>query len=428
MDTSPAPSHQECSGNDPRSVNDQHLVNDYPNALVKPLPGHLYQVILPDEQAAPHQTVSHIVSRSFVRDHSAQASDSRDTSDNDTSDAADFPLAITNYCTCEDEKMSEAILSAATTDLLLSADCVHRRAVEAFLEVRRQVAARRRQSGLTYTGMRVTVTAEGPAIAEGSVAAEGPAVDGIIITTVDDDWSAPALVEVWEGEQVQPLDPAPSQRLFNHSPSGFEWGYAGSGPSQLALAMLLDFCGDPEVALLHYQEFKAQFIVALPREALRVWEIDGNEIESFLRQRGCQPPMPTKLSGDEANESSGSSQTSLAEAGEELEFSGYYGSTGRCRVYFRRDRGQSIVLVSDPPRASGTSVTNRIEVVASLACLRFRIAPERLVLIQYHAPSSLGGESFMRLSFRQRNDLQYPAWTPLTRAEATFLWGRGLPF
>jgi len=26
------------------------------------------------------------------------------------------------------------------------------------------------------------------------------------------------------------LDPAPSQRLWNHSPDGFNWGYAGSGP------------------------------------------------------------------------------------------------------------------------------------------------------------------------------------------------------
>ena len=26
--------------------------------------------------------------------------------------------------------------------------------------------------------------------------------------------------------------------LFNHSPTGFEWGYAGSGPVQLALAIL----------------------------------------------------------------------------------------------------------------------------------------------------------------------------------------------
>jgi len=31
-----------------------------------------------------------------------------------------------------------------------------------------------------------------------------------------------------------------SQRVHNHSPGGFSWGYIGSGPSQLALALLLD--------------------------------------------------------------------------------------------------------------------------------------------------------------------------------------------
>ena len=36
------------------------------------------------------------------------------------------------------------------------------------------------------------------------------------------------------------FDPARSQQLRNHSPNGFEWGYGGSGPSQLALALLLE--------------------------------------------------------------------------------------------------------------------------------------------------------------------------------------------
>ena len=36
------------------------------------------------------------------------------------------------------------------------------------------------------------------------------------------------------------LDPKPSQKIWNYSPTGFEWGYGGSGPSQLALALSLD--------------------------------------------------------------------------------------------------------------------------------------------------------------------------------------------
>jgi hypothetical protein len=36
-------------------------------------------------------------------------------------------------------------------------------------------------------------------------------------------------------------DPLPPRLdLFNHSPAGFDWGYGGSGPAQLALAMLAD--------------------------------------------------------------------------------------------------------------------------------------------------------------------------------------------
>ena len=37
------------------------------------------------------------------------------------------------------------------------------------------------------------------------------------------------------------LDPFPSQAVRNHSPTGFAWGYGGSGPAQLALAILIDW-------------------------------------------------------------------------------------------------------------------------------------------------------------------------------------------
>lgn len=30
--------------------------------------------------------------------------------------------------------------------------------------------------------------------------------------------------------------------LVNHSPTGFEWGYGGSGPSQLAFCIVYEFC------------------------------------------------------------------------------------------------------------------------------------------------------------------------------------------
>jgi hypothetical protein len=42
------------------------------------------------------------------------------------------------------------------------------------------------------------------------------------------------------------LDPMTS--LVNHSPSGLEWGYAGSGPAQLALALCCDYLGKDVLA------------------------------------------------------------------------------------------------------------------------------------------------------------------------------------
>ncbi|HZU23579.1 MAG TPA: DUF6166 domain-containing protein, partial [Terriglobales bacterium] len=51
----------------------------------------------------------------------------------------------------------------------------------------------------------------------------------------------------------------------DHSPTGFEWGYAGSGPSQLALALCCDALSDNERAARVYQDFKFAFIAQLPR-------------------------------------------------------------------------------------------------------------------------------------------------------------------
>jgi hypothetical protein len=53
--------------------------------------------------------------------------------------------------------------------------------------------------------------------------------------------------------------------LWNHSPTGFEFGYGGSGPAQLALAILADCCGD-ELAVTYHQPFKWAVIARLPAD------------------------------------------------------------------------------------------------------------------------------------------------------------------
>lgn len=66
------------------------------------------------------------------------------------------------------------------------------------------------------------------------------------------------------------LDPKPSQKIWNHSPDGFAWGYGGSGPAQLALAILLKAGFDEQQAIRFHQRFKAQFIATLPRESFKI--------------------------------------------------------------------------------------------------------------------------------------------------------------
>ena len=59
------------------------------------------------------------------------------------------------------------------------------------------------------------------------------------------------------------LDPGWSQKVWNHSPDGFQWGYEGSGPAQLALAILLDVTGDKERSIRLHQDFKRDKIATL---------------------------------------------------------------------------------------------------------------------------------------------------------------------
>jgi hypothetical protein len=55
-----------------------------------------------------------------------------------------------------------------------------------------------------------------------------------------------------------------SRKVRDHSPTGFNWNYLGSGPSQAALALLLEFGATDEEALSFYQEFKREVIANLP--------------------------------------------------------------------------------------------------------------------------------------------------------------------
>ena len=55
--------------------------------------------------------------------------------------------------------------------------------------------------------------------------------------------------------------------LRNHSPTGFAWGYRGSGPAQLALAICADALGNDDHALRVYQDVKDRLIAPLDQDA-----------------------------------------------------------------------------------------------------------------------------------------------------------------
>lgn len=98
-----------------------------------------------------------------------------------------------------------------------------------------------------------------------------------------EDWNQVGDVVVMAGgaldsEQCK-LDPRFD--LVNHSPTGFAWGYLGSGPAQLALAILADVTNTRQ-AMRHYQAFKFEKIATLPRGA---WTIEEEDVLAWLAAR-----------------------------------------------------------------------------------------------------------------------------------------------
>lgn len=67
------------------------------------------------------------------------------------------------------------------------------------------------------------------------------------------------------GSSVE-VTPARSLELVNHSPDGFELGYAGSGPAQLALAILVDSLDNDFAAVDAYRQFTLKFLAATVRD------------------------------------------------------------------------------------------------------------------------------------------------------------------
>jgi len=86
------------------------------------------------------------------------------------------------------------------------------------------------------------------------------------------------VLEQFEDQKYIPIGLL-KHRVY-HSPTGFEWGYLGSGPSDLARSILWDHLGKEPPRVL-YMEFKEKFVSGWKDE----WEINGCQIQDWIKKR-----------------------------------------------------------------------------------------------------------------------------------------------
>lgn len=105
-----------------------------------------------------------------------------------------------------------------------------------------------------------------------------------------------------QGESVA----RPLTHHVKHSPDGFEWGYGGSGPADLAYAILRDYldqnAGRPmsrarwhetmdDTAWALHQEFKGAFVAYFPAGH---WHLSAASVEAFCREAHEDPRTPVE--------------------------------------------------------------------------------------------------------------------------------------
>lgn len=72
------------------------------------------------------------------------------------------------------------------------------------------------------------------------------------------------------------------------SPTGFAWGYSGSGPAALAHSILAAMFGD-RIADVHFQNFKSQMIA--PIDGDRGFIMSAADVADWLRAQGFSVVM-----------------------------------------------------------------------------------------------------------------------------------------
>lgn len=89
---------------------------------------------------------------------------------------------------------------------------------------------------------------------------------------------------VWLNGEL--LELTESLKYVQKSATGFNWGYAGSGPAQLAFAICLRLYG-LDIAMRVYQKFKFWFITGIQTDSfdltIELTEFNNNVIKSYLK-------------------------------------------------------------------------------------------------------------------------------------------------
>ena len=101
----------------------------------------------------------------------------------------------------------------------------------------------------------------------------------------------------WDNTQQPVLQRLnPRLDLWDHSPSGYEWGYGGSGPAQLALAVLADVLADDDLARQLHQLLKRDIVAHLAHD---YWTFGEEDVIAWVRDRTSsdQLPFPEPTSG-----------------------------------------------------------------------------------------------------------------------------------
>ncbi len=106
---------------------------------------------------------------------------------------------------------------------------------------------------------------------------QGVRKDGRTIVTVEKDGAISILSHV------------------KHRADDFEWGFQGSGPSNLARSILTDSVG-PELASRHYQEFEFDIIAGFHKDE---WSLSKRQILDWFHKKGVD--IDASLRGEAEN-------------------------------------------------------------------------------------------------------------------------------